>query len=134
MTVAIAGRLTPVMRPMRSSADAIVAPVFPADTIALRTTVAYRFGGPHQRGVLLATNRLGGIVVHVDDLARLDQREIGDVDAVAEIGRADQHDGSTGPRRREGGCDDDLGGVVATHCIDGNGHHRRGGARARQRR
>ena len=34
MGVAIAGRLTPFMRPIRSSADAIVAPVLPAETIA----------------------------------------------------------------------------------------------------
>jgi hypothetical protein len=34
MIVAMAGRLTPLMRPMRSSADAIVAPVLPAETIA----------------------------------------------------------------------------------------------------
>ena len=33
--VAIAGRLTPLMRPMRSSAAAIVAPVLPAEIIAL---------------------------------------------------------------------------------------------------
>ena len=34
MMVAIAGRLTPLMRPIRSSADAIVAPVLPAEIIA----------------------------------------------------------------------------------------------------
>ena len=32
--MAIAGRLTPLMRPMRSSADAIVAPVLPAEIMA----------------------------------------------------------------------------------------------------
>ncbi len=32
--VAIAGRATPLIRPMRSSADAMVAPVLPADTMA----------------------------------------------------------------------------------------------------
>ena len=32
--VAIAGRLTPLIRPMRSSAEAMVAPVLPADTMA----------------------------------------------------------------------------------------------------
>ncbi len=34
MIVAIAGRLTPLIRPMRNSADAIVAPVLPAEIMA----------------------------------------------------------------------------------------------------
>ena len=70
--MAIAGRLTPLIRPMRSSADAIVAPVLPAETMRRRLAVAHRLGGPHERRVLLAAHALGRVLVHGDDLGGLD--------------------------------------------------------------
>ena len=68
------GGLTPLMRPMRSSADAIVAPVLPAETIAdalpSRTASAARTSVES----FLRRTRRRRVLVHRDDLAGLDQR------------------------------------------------------------
>ena len=66
--VAIAGRLTPLIRPMRSSAAAIVAPVLPAETIADALPVADRLGGADERGVLLRAHGGARLLVHGDQL------------------------------------------------------------------
>ncbi len=88
------------MRPMRSSADAIVAPVLPAETMALALPVAHRLGGAHERGVLLATHACAAIVVHRDDLGRRDQRRVGR--RTFEPGRTDEHDGDAQRRPPRG--------------------------------
>ena len=99
-----------------------------------RLAVAHRLGGAHQRGILLATDGAAAVLVHLDDLARRDQREVTDVDPIGEIGRADEHD--RGARR--GGSlrtgDDRAGCVVAAHRVDRNGQHVRVLSRLRRRR
>ena len=97
--VAIAGRLTPLIRPIRSSAEAIVAPVLPAEIIAPRD----RREPPRRHGRASSPScggRPGGVLVHADDLAGRDQREVA-VDAV-ETGRADEDDGDA--RRSTAWC------------------------------
>ena len=125
--VAIAGRLTPLMRPMRSNAAAIVAPVLPAEIIALGRSVAYGLGGADEGRVLLPPHALGGVVVHLDDLAGGDQRQPSDVDPVAEVGRTDEGDRRAGRRGGSSPRDDRVGCMVAAHGVDGDGEHRMGG-------
>ena len=68
-----------------------------------RPAVANRLGGTHERGVLLAPHALRGVVVHADDLGRLDQVELeagGSIDAI-EIGRPDEDDRRAGLAAQE---------------------------------
>ena len=72
----MAGRATPLMRPMRSSADAMVAPVLPARHHGRRPAVADGLGGPHQRRVLHGADARPGVGVHADDLGGGDHLEV----------------------------------------------------------
>ena len=73
--VAMAGRATPRMRPIRSRALAMVAPVLPALTMAAARAVADRLGGPDKRRVLLGAHRPARVLVHLDDLPGRDDRQ-----------------------------------------------------------
>ena len=70
---AIAGRVMPRMRPMRSSAAAIVAPVLPAEIIALASPSRTASAARTTVESFLRRTACGGLVVHPDDLGRLDQ-------------------------------------------------------------
>ena len=117
-----AGRLTPLIRPIRSSAEAIVAPVLPAETIAdalpSRTASAARTSVES----FLRRTPLAGVLVHLDDLGGLDQLEV-----AAAVAR------SAGPTRTTGmpsggrgvSAGEDLAGcAVAAHRVDGDRQHR----------
>ncbi len=105
---------------MRSSAEAIVAPVLPADTIALAFAVAHQFGRAHERGVLLSSHAGGRVVVHGDDLGAGKDLETERV--TEQFGHADQDDREA--EFVDGGAspgDDLLGSEVATHRVQGDG-------------
>ncbi len=131
--MAIAGRLTPLIRPIRNSADAIVAPVLPAEIIAparpSRTASAAR------TSVESFLRRIadGRVVVHPDDLGGLDQVEDGAVGGLppVEVGWPDEHDGdSVGDGGMRAG-EVRAGSVVAAHGVESNGEH--GGQRQDRR-
>ena len=114
--VATAGRLTPLMRPMRSSAEAIVAPVLPAEIIAealpSRTASAARTS---VESFLRRTASAGSSSMAMTSPASISGRSPRPV----EVGRADEHDRA---RRLVGGLaragDDLTGGPVAAHGVD----------------
>ena len=90
--VAMAGRATPLMRPMRSSARGHGGAGVAGADHGRRLAVAHRLGGPHQRRVLHASHARPGVGVHGDDLGR--RRSPRGRRSVAELlGPADQHDG-----------------------------------------
>jgi hypothetical protein len=119
MGVAMQGRTTPGRRPMRSSAEAMVAPVLPAETMALawpsRTSSAQRTSEES-----FFAHARGGVVVHGDHLGAGHDLE---AERVAhQFGHAHQGDGQAqfvdGPAR----AGDDLpGSEVATHRVHGDG-------------
>jgi len=75
--VAIAGRATPEMRPIRRSADAIVAPVLPAETIAeARPSLTASAARTSVRVLLRKDAPSRRVLVHPDDLVGLDDLEI----------------------------------------------------------
>ena len=74
MGVAIAGRATPLIRPMRSRALAIVAPVLPALTMAEACPSRTAFAADRERRVLHGAHGLGAVGVHGDHFGGLDDR------------------------------------------------------------
>ena len=90
--MAIAGRLTPLMRPIRSSADAIVAPVLPAEIIAdalpSRTASAARTS---VESFLRRTPPAGSSSIAMTSLAVISGRSPMST-RDGEVGRADEHD------------------------------------------
>ncbi len=118
------GRLTPLMRPMRSSADAIVAPVLPARHHRRRLAVADRLGRPHERRVLLAADALRRVGVHRDDLGG--RRRPRGRRAPATRPRADRRARpGCRARRRPARRPSTIspGRPVAAHGVDGDGQH-----------
>ena len=77
------GAWTPLIRPMRNSAEAIVAPVLPAAIIAparpSRTASAARTSVES----FLRAHTSRRVIMHADDFARLDQLEYGAVNGLA---------------------------------------------------
>ncbi len=121
--VAIAGRITPGSRPMRSSADAIVAPVLPAETIAIalpsRTASAARTS---DASFLRRTPCAGSSSMPMTSPASMTGRS---PTSPMRSRRADQHHRDApllGDLLRPG--DDLLRRLVAAHRVDG---HRQGG-------
>ena len=110
------------MRPMRNSADAIVAPVLPADTMAealpSRTASAARTS---DESFILRTLEPGSASMAITSEASMIGRS--PVSPISS-GSADQDDGHT---ELVGGAfgafDDGVGGVVTAHGIDGDGQH-----------
>ena len=133
--VAIAGRATPLMRPMRSRALAIVAPVLPALTIAearpSRTASAARTS---DESFMVRTLLAGSASMAMTSEASM---IVEPADVTELVGPADQHDVDAelvAGRERAG---DDLAGcVVAAHRVEGDREwfshrcHLRVGARA----
>ncbi len=119
--VAMAGRDTPLMRPMRSRAEAIVAPVLPAETMAealwSRTASAARTSDES----FLVRTPGARVVAHADDLGRGDHVEL-TAERLQDLGPPDEDDGDT---QLGGGAlrplDDGVGSVVAAHGVDGDG-------------
>ena len=87
--------------------------MFPAETTASAVAVADGAHGAHERRVRLAAHRFGGLVVHLDDLARDDVLEAVRV----EVGRAED-DGLDAPLRGDDrACDDLLRRMVAPEGV-----------------
>ena len=90
--------------------------MFPAETTASASPSPTARDGAHERGVRLAAHGLGGLVVHLDHLARDDVLEAVRV----ELGRAED-DGLDAVRRGgDGACDDLLRGMVAPEGVHGD--------------
>ena len=89
--------------------------------------VAHGLGGADEGGILLATHPLSRIVVHADDLGRLDQveAEAGVGIGAVEVGRPDEQDRRTGIGGEERAGDDRTRCVVAAHGVDRDGEHAR---------
>ena len=130
-TPARAGRSTPCTTPWTILAVAMIAPVFPALTDALRETVAHQPGGDAERAVALGPDRLGGAVVHGDLLAGMDhldgevaravvilQFALYDVfPAYQDYFNVEALDGPDGPFHFV------TRGVITAHRVYGNGQH-----------
>ena len=125
----MAGRDTPLMRPMRSSALAMVAPVLPALTMAearpSRTASAARTSDES----FMVRTLLAGVGVHGDDLGGRDHLEA--VGVAELVGSTDQHHrhaellhGLHAPRDDLAGC------LVAAHGVDGDGEDAHGRRRS----
>ena len=84
--------------------------------------VADGLGRTHQRRVLLPAHAAGGVLVHGDDLGRLDQRQ---VTAIREVGRTDQDDRYSLGSGALGALDDLAGCTVAAHGVDRDRQHER---------
>ena len=123
MIVAIAGRLTPLIRPMRSSADAIVAPVLPAEIIAdawpSRTASAAR---TRVESFLRRTARPASSSISMTSLASSSGRSPMSARSFRS-GRPDQQDRCAFSRGRTGAGDDRAGRVVAAHGVDRDRQH-----------
>ena len=119
----MAGRDTPLMRPMRSSADAIVAPVLPAEIMAealpSRTASAARTS---DESFILRTLEPGSALI-ADHLGRRDHLEVAG-ERAEHLGLADQHHRHAellhGPVRAG---DDLLRCLVPTHRVERDGEH-----------
>ena len=79
--------------------------------------------GANEGRVGLRAHGLDGMVVHLDDLGGLDERQ----PVRVEPGRPEQDRLDLGGRRRERARDDLLGAVIASESVDGdpNGHRAR---------
>ena len=89
--VAMAGRATPLMRPMRSSALAIVAPVLPALTMAEARPSRTASAARTSEESFMRAHARAGVGVHGDDLGRREHLEAAGVADL--VGPADEHDG-----------------------------------------
>ena len=117
---------------MRSSAEAMVAPVLPGADHGRGLPVADQLGRPHQRGVLLAPDALGRVLVHGDDLGAGHQLEAA---ACRPPGRAARPARPAIPLvGGPAGAGHDLAGrPVAAHGVDGHRQAASASARAAAR-
>ena len=93
-----------------------------------RPPVADRLRRPHDRRVLLAAHAPRRVLVHVDDLARLQHLHAPRV--AHGLAPADQEDGDAELLRRLAGAGDDLeGALVGAHHVDRDGEEDGGRAR-----
>ena len=123
--VAIAGRFTPEMRPMRSRAAAIVAPVLPAEIIALarpsRTASAARTS---VESFLRRTPWAGSSCIPMTSVASIrSSTDAVGTGAAVEVGGPDEHDGYPRSSSTVRSGEDRPGSVVAAHGVDGDGEH-----------
>ena len=125
MGVAMHGRTTPLIRPSRSSARGHDRPGVPRRDRRARLAVAHELGGAHDRGVLLASHGLRGVLVHRDHLGARDEREPEGVPD--QVGRPDEDDGDAELVHRCPGPRDDVGGrPVPAHRVERDGQLRPG--------
>ena len=84
-------------------------------------SVGDRFDGADEGAVLLRAQHVGRLLVHPDDLRRLDELEPARVES-----RGAEDDGLDAVgARREGAFDHGLGAAVSSHRVDGNPAHGR---------
>ena len=105
---------------MRNRAEAIVAPVLPAETIAEALPVANKLGGAHERRIFLRAHRLRGVLIHADDFGTGKDGET--LGIANEFGWSDQDDietefvdGATGAR------DDFVWCVISAQRVESDG-------------
>ena len=119
----MAGRATPLMRPMRSSADAIVAPVLPAETMAearpSRTASAAR---TNEESFIRRTLEPGSALIGITSEAGITSRS--PASGVQHLRLAHEHHGDAqlldGPARAS---HDLLRCLVPSHRIERDGQH-----------
>ena len=129
--VAMAGRDTPLMRPMRSRARGHGGAGVAGADHGRGLAVAHRLGRPHERGVLHAPHARAGVGVHGDDLGRRDDLEAAGVAEL--VGPADEQRPGRRARRRPAGAPATISpgawsppiASTATGSIDACGHRRR---------
>ena len=118
----MAGRATPLMRPMRSSALAMVAPVLPALTMAearpSRTASAAR---TREESFMRRTLAPASASMAMTSEAGEDLEVAGVADLVGSADQQDRHAELGGGLLGPG--DDGVGGVVAAHGVDGDREH-----------
>ena len=132
------GRSTPRRRPRRRTAAAMPAPVWPAVTTASASPL-HEVGGDEDRGALLLAQGESRVLVHPDDLRRVDDAHVGGRggEAFDDAVVADEEDRVLGVRAGVGdGARDDLGGpwsppIASTATRTPTARRRRGGGARR---
>ena len=117
--IAIAGRCTPGSRPISTRPAASSAPVFPAERATSASPSFDGAAGGEERAVALRARGVAGLLVHRDDVGRVDDLEpAGERRDLALAAVQDRFDRVGAGLERAG--DDLLGRPVAAHRVDGD--------------